>query len=121
MGAIDRIVVAKHDTVQDICFNVVLQYPTNATSPPGLTLPPGFGFESATAGPSYACPSRNAPGTHAVSVTGTVTAVDFLAGNSSFPAHVNADLTLSFAPSDAGIPTTEPVLGQNVDVEQGCP
>jgi len=54
-------------------------------------------------------------------VTGTVTAVDFLAGNSSFPAHVNADLTLSFAPSDAGIPTTEPVLGQNVDVEQGCP
>jgi hypothetical protein len=121
MGAIDRIVIARRDPLQDVCFNVVLQYPTNASGTPGLTLPSGFGLESAIAGPGNACPSRNAPGTHALAVTGTVTIVDFLAGNSSFPAHVNADLTLSFGPSDAGIPATEPIVSQDIDVQPYCP
>jgi hypothetical protein len=85
-----------------------------------LTLPSGFSLELSNAGPGYPCPVRNGAGPRATSVTGSVTVVDYTNGG-GFPAHVSADLTLAFPPNDAGAPTSESIVGQDIDVTPGCP
>jgi hypothetical protein len=120
VGGIDRIVIAKRDPGLDLCFNVVLASPSSGPGTAGLTLPPGFSLESAAVGPGYPCPVRSSMGTRAGAVTGSVTAVDFVAGGSTFPAHVNADLSLSFAPNDAGAPGTVTFAAQDLDVRTAC-
>jgi hypothetical protein len=120
VGGIDRIVIAKRDTSLDLCFNVVLDSPTTGPVPQGLTLPSGFNLEYASVGPGYPCPVRSASGTRTSAVTGSVTVVDFVAGSSSFPAHVNADLSLSFPANDAGAPATVTIVAQDLDVQPTC-
>jgi hypothetical protein len=113
-------VIAKRDTSLDLCFNVVLDSPATGSVPPGLTLPSGFNLEFASVGPGYPCPVRGPAGTYASVVTGSVIAVDFVSGGSGFPAHVNADLSLSFAPNDAGAPGTVTFAAQDLDVRTAC-
>jgi hypothetical protein len=113
-------VVAKRDSFRDLCFNVVLDSPSGST-PPGLTVPPGYGLEFASVGPASPCPVRASIPVHATGVTGSVTAIDFVGGGSSTtPAHVNVDLTLTFAPNDAGAPANETLAAQNVEVQTAC-
>jgi hypothetical protein len=115
VGGIDRIVVSKRDTARDLCLNVVLDSP--GQSPQGLTLPSGFGLESASSGPATPCPTR-AAGVRTSQVTGSVDPAS--TGATGYPTHVNVDLTVVFSPSDAGAPTSESLSAQNVDVQPGC-
>jgi hypothetical protein len=112
VGGVNRIVVGKRDASRSVCFNVVLG---NGPLPPNLTLPPGFGLESASAMAFAGCPTRSASGTPASQVTGSVQAV----AGGSLPSAVDVDLMLSFAPG-SGLPQGEPFQAENVDIQPTC-
>jgi hypothetical protein len=110
-------VIGKRDTARDLCFNLVLDSPGQAPAA-GLTLPPGFGLEHASVGPSSPCPTRFAQ-LQANQVTGNV---DLGGGGSGgLPSRVTVDVTLAFPSNDAGAPTSERLAAQNVDVQMSCP
>jgi hypothetical protein len=114
-GGINRIVIAKRDIDRDFCFNVVLS--SSSTAPPGLSTPPGFGLEYASAGPAFPCPIRSSP--TMVRASQVIGSVDQVNGG-GIPSRVNIDVTLAFSPNDAGAPSGETLIAQNVDVQPSC-
>jgi hypothetical protein len=115
IGGVNRLVVSKRDSARNLCLNVVLDGP--GTPPAGLMTPPNYGLERATAGSAAQCPARGVLGLVASQVTGSVT---IAAGGTGSPTAVNADLTLTFPPNDAGVPTTELIRANDIDVTPGC-
>jgi hypothetical protein len=118
IGGIDRIVIAKRDVDRDLCFNVVLS--SSGTATPGLSTPPGFGLEYASVGPAFPCPIRAS--STMVRASQVVGSIDQTSGGgvAGSPSRVSIDVTLSFAPNDAGAPASETLIAQNVDVQPSC-
>ena len=115
IGQIDRMVIAKRDIPRGLCFNLVLTGPGPAT--PGLTVPPGYGLDYASAGPSSACPSLGFSSPRATQVTGIVEGRD---GGTLQVRRVNVHVTMSFPANDAGVPATELLEAEDVDVDREC-
>jgi hypothetical protein len=83
--------------------------------PAGLTLPDGWNVMSAGARPCTA----SAVSASATSVTGTVTWDPQFGFN--LPPVVNLNLALAFGANDAGVPASEALTAQFVDVKTSCP
>jgi hypothetical protein len=116
VGGYDRVVVSKRDTGRNLCFNLVL-FDAPGSAQPDLALPANFRLEGASAGPASACPSRVAQAVPATQITGAVSQV---AGGLGTPTSVSVDVTLSFAPNDAGAPPAERLSAGYVDVQSAC-
>jgi hypothetical protein len=120
IGGINRVVVSKRDTAGNQCLSFALTDGALPVQPtPGLTLPAGWQLERITAGPASSCPARSATPV-AGQVTGTISWVDIRSGSSTYPAHANIDVTLTFPANDAGASSMERIEGQNVDVLPSC-
>jgi hypothetical protein len=96
------------------CFDLVLWSSTQAGST-GVTLPAGWSVMSAAGRPC----TGGGPSSAATTVTGTVTWG--MEPGFSLPAVVNVNVTLGFAANDAGVPMTEAMNAQFVDVRAACP
>jgi hypothetical protein len=97
-----------------LCYDLVLWSATQAP-PAGLTLPQGWTVMTAQARPCAA----SAPTATATSVTGSVSWDPQLAFN--LPPVVNLNVVLTFAANDAGVPATETLAAQFVDIQPSCP
>ena len=117
-GGVYRISVTKQASsgTSGKCFDVVL-WSSTQTPPAGLTLPQGWSLMSAAARP---CTGEGAStATAATSVTGSVSWDPQVAFN--LPPVVNLNVMLTFAANDAGVPTSETLNAQFVDVQPSCP
>jgi hypothetical protein len=109
-GGVDHISVTRQDTQRGLCFNIIF-WRNNQTPSAGQTLPPGWTFAMASVRP---CAGSDAS-TPASQISGSA---DWPPQQGfTLPPRVNLDVTLSFAP---GTPTSEHLVGQNIDVASAC-
>jgi hypothetical protein len=115
-GGVDKIRLTKFQSPSGLCFDVELSLSTKAP-PAGLTLPQNWTLTTASARP---CSVVGAP-TVASGATGTVDWPPQF--GFALPPTIDVDLTLAFsaAGSDAGVPASERLTGQNIDVQTVCP
>jgi hypothetical protein len=116
VGGVYRISVTKQASAgtSGKCFDINL-WSTMQAEPAGLTLPDGWSIMSAGMGPC----SASAVSVSATSITGTVTWDPQIGFN--LPPVVNVNLMLAFGANDAGVPATEALSAQFVDVRTSCP
>jgi hypothetical protein len=114
-GGVDRIRLTKFQSASGLCFDVELSLSTQAPAA-GLTLPKNWTMTNASARP---CSVVGAP-TAASGATGSIDwppQIGF-----TLPPVVNLEVTLAFpsAGSGAGVPASERLNGQNIDVHAAC-
>ena len=116
VGGVDRIRVTKIQSASGLCFDLNL-WLTGHEESPDLPLPQNWMLMNAIARP---CASSDASAT-ASAVSGTVDWPPQVAFN--LPPTVNVDVTLTFSGSgnDGGVPASERLNGQNVDIRTNCP
>jgi hypothetical protein len=108
IGGIDHLVVAKRDASRNLCVNVVFG---SGQAPAGLTLPIGFGLESASAGPASACPTLGVLATGGGPVTGTVVSTS---NPQVVPSTLDVDILVTLPGND------EALNARDVDVTGSC-
>ena len=116
-GGVDRIRLTKFQSPSGLCYDVTV-WLTQHTPDAVLTLPQGWTLMGAVARP---CAAGSAAIATATSVAGSVDwppQIGF-----SLPPSANMDVTLTFAPAgaDGGVPATERLSAQNVDLRPTCP
>ena len=114
VGGVDRIRVNKVVGAIDLCFDVNI-WLTTKPPPAGLTLPKDWSLMSAVA---RRC-NGTGPTTEPSTIAGSVGWAPQIAFN--LPPVVNVDVTLTFAGIDAGVPASETLNAQNVDIRTACP
>lgn len=114
VGGVDRIRVSKVVSAIGLCLDVNI-WLTTKPPPAGLTFPKDWSLMGAVARPC----TGTGPTTEPSTITGSVGWTPQIAFN--LPPVVNVDITLTFAPSDAGIPASETLNAQNVDIRTACP
>ena len=113
VGGVDRIVLSKQDTARAALFEIGLLL-NNQPQPAGLTLPSGWNVSAATV---RSC-AGNGASTVASQIAGSISwppQIGF-----SLPTSANLDVTLTFPGNDGGAPSTEMLVGQNIDIRMAC-
>ena len=113
-GGVDRIRVSKVVSPGGRCFDVTI-WLTTKPPPTGLMLPKDWSLMSAGARP---CTGAG-PTTEASAITGSVGWAPQI--GFTLPPVVNVDVSLTFAAIDGGVPASETLNGQNVDIRNACP
>jgi hypothetical protein len=119
-GGYSHIIISKCDADRSLVFLLGLALGPSEPVPPGLTLPGDWKLSLANAGDNMrSCPTQTYGCVRAVA-TGTVDWPNSKITPYDIPSKVNLDVTLSFEPNDAGVPASEPITAQNVDVSRSC-
>jgi len=131
-GGVDRIRVSKVVSTSGLCFDVNI-WLTTKPPPAGLTLPKDWSLMGAVARPctgaggvagtggagGVAGTTASGPTTEPSAVTGSIRWAPQI--GFTLPPVVNVELTLTFAAVDAGLPASETLNAQNVDIRSACP
>ena len=113
VGGVDEIAVTRQDATRGLCFEIVLLL-NNHPQPAGLTLPTGWNVATATV--------RSCAGSGSSTVASQISGTIDWAPQVGFtlPPRVNMNLALTFPGNDGGAPSTEMLVGQNVDIRNAC-
>jgi hypothetical protein len=113
VGGVDRIGLTKLVSPSGLCFDLNI-WLTAHDADPALTLPKDWTYMSASARPC----TGSGPSTTPTTVTGSVDwppQIGF-----TLPPAVNLDITFTFAANTSGVPATEALKAQNVDIRAAC-
>ena len=116
-GGVDRMTLTKFQSASGLCYDLTIWLTQHAPDA-GLTLPQGWTLMGAVA---RSCAAGSAPIATATTVAGSVDwppQIGFL-----LPPSASMDVTLSFtaAGADGGVPASERLNAQNVDLRPTCP
>jgi hypothetical protein len=119
-GGYLHIFISKCDADRSLVFLFGLSLGPTEPVTPGLTVPGDWKLSLANVGDSMgSCPSPTYGCLRGVA-TGTVDWANSNISSYHIPSAVNVDVTLRFEPNDAGVPASEPITAQNVDVSKSC-
>jgi hypothetical protein len=116
-SGVDRVTLTKFQSPSDLCYDLNLWLTQHAPDG-GLTLPRGWTLMGAVARPCAAGSVASATATSAAGSVDWPPQIGF-----SLPASANMDVTFTFTPpgADGGVPATERLTAQNVDLRPTCP
>jgi hypothetical protein len=116
-SGVDRITLTKFQSPSGLCYDLNLWLTQHAPDG-GLTLPQGWTLMGAAARPCAAGSVAIATATSAAGSVDWPPQIGF-----SLPPSANMDVTLTFTPAgaDGGVPATERLTAQNVDLRPTCP
>jgi hypothetical protein len=116
-SGVDRVTLTKFQSPSGLCYDLNLWLTQHAPDA-GLTLPQGWTLMGAVARPCAAGSTAIATATSAAGSVAWPPQIGF-----SLPPSATMDVTMTFTPAgaDGGVPATERLNAQNVDLRPTCP